>query len=590
MIQENVYSMVKKWGFVWLLAGLAFFRLTIWKLMRGMPIFFKEDLGNIGVALAIMLVAVGWLAYKCYVKQGVRITGLGIPLTLLLVSSAISLTYTVDAPSTLSGLLVLASHVALFVMIVDALDTREKQLGFLYILLACACVTALFGVKEFFYLWTRSPIPEGSRLEQVNHNLHYILSSRRITSFLGWPNSLAGYLGLVLPFGLLLPFRIAHRGLRWLSFFVAFMIVAAFLFTFSFLGWTSFFLASVVIFVCGRGRWGVAQWSTSQKAWLYGAMALFVGLFLWVIFRKDFIGSFIPRLAYYQSAFSLIKESPWLGYGWGTFGIVGRRFAESREGLTTYVHNSYIQVWVEIGLIGLLSVVWLAVDFFRRLFDALRSSESFQSKWLILVVGWGLAAFFIDNLFSFTLLKSNIAVHGWIMLGVFYALVKKNASRFSMPQSVVKITGLALSLVAVFFLTRMVSGFLVYHQGVKVQREGNLVQAEKFYKKAGELNPYQSQFPAAAGEVAYKRFYIERNPRALTEAKDLYLEALRRSPEMYLYNFVLSRIYLNLRNTSQAAFYARRAKEISPYQYQRDLKRLRERAQRVSQAKKESTR
>ena len=185
-MQEKVLLIFKKWAFVYVLAALAVFRLTVWKLMRYMPTFFKEDLGNIGVSLVIMLVASVWLGVKWYKKSSIRSTGITIPLAIFFSAAALSLTYTADLPSTMSGILVLAAHVALFVMIVDALDTQEKQMGFLYILLGCAFVTAIFGVKEFFYLWTRSPIPDGSHLEQVNHNLYYILTSRRITSFLGW--------------------------------------------------------------------------------------------------------------------------------------------------------------------------------------------------------------------------------------------------------------------------------------------------------------------------------------------------------------------------------------------------------------------
>ena len=565
------------------LAGLiVLFRITIWKFFPPCETFVKEDLSNILVADASLLVVSAWLVLHIVRRGSFRPSGFEVPVLLFLGAAFGSLLYSVDFSSTLTGVLVLFAQVAFFFMLQDILGDRERIMRFLYFLIACAVLVAIFGVKEFIFLSWRPALPTDAELARIDKSLHYVLVSRRAVSFLGWPNTLAGYLMLFLPIAAACAVATKARWLKILFLLGSFVMVACFVFTFSFLGWLSFLVATTIVFVLSWKRLRVHDWPRGQKIALVGLSVAFLMLFGWVIARKNFAAAMTPRLEYYKNAIELLKTRPLLGHGWETFGIASRKFVTSNEGLTSYVHNSYLQAWVETGIVGLIGILLLFWVFARRAISVLRRPVSGGGQIVLWAVVWGLGAFFFDNLFSFTILKPHISFYFWVMLAVFVALCREVSDDKDIvsPGPWPSILWLVSVLVVLGFLFWMTIAFWNYQSGMEALKRKEIGGAEQRLYRAQVWSPWRASFRAGLGQIYLSAYFTTGEEKFFDRAEAQYWQAVSRSPLNYGNYFILSKLYERHGDKTKAEQLAKVAKTLSPYQYEQDLKVLAEMAER----------
>lgn len=205
-----------------------------------------------------------------------------------------------------------------------------------------------------------------------------VLHLHRAPGLQGWPLSLAGQLLLFMPWAL------SRVGLR------SIVICLGFLSSFSVLP----ALSLMALYL--RNRW---------------VLFLVVCLSIPAIYFKDLLGAWDTRVGYYQRALEYLARHPILGVGAG-------QYVYSDSSPSVFVHNSYLQIWIEQGFLGFVAILWLVATIVRH--PLIR-----RTQWVWL----GICAFLIDNLFSYTLLKANTSFLFWVMFAIYVHLYTKENSR-----------------------------------------------------------------------------------------------------------------------------------------------------------------
>ncbi len=178
---------------------------------------------------------------------------------------------------------------------------------------------------------------------------------------LGSPNYAAAYLGLVLSLIASVFFTQLSRGYKTVAALAVGLGGVALLATFSRGGWIAL---SIALMVMGAIAW--------KRRWLSLSTPLaviFSGLLLAVVFQDRIIarvtaddgGSAHSRIPLMKLAFNIIQDQPLLGVGANNFATVMNNYVTADligEWLYT-VHNSYLRIWAEIGIGGLLAYVWI---------------------------------------------------------------------------------------------------------------------------------------------------------------------------------------------------------------------------------------
>jgi len=130
-----------------------------------------------------------------------------------------------------------------------------------------------------------------------------------------------------------------------------------------------------IVFALGMAGWGLVGWR--RALWARHRM-LTAGLALVVVLLcvahaagelphpGDFLGSFTIRLDYWRGAWRLIRQNPILGVGLDCFGDNYAQFKAPEDGESQKVHNDYLQVWAEAGILGAAGLWAFCLIFARR--------------------------------------------------------------------------------------------------------------------------------------------------------------------------------------------------------------------------------
>jgi O-antigen ligase len=192
---------------------------------------------------------------------------------------------------------------------------------------------------------------------------YLVKGSLRISGTIGATNAFAGYMAILLVF--LLPFVLCKRAwFRYAGFGAGF---AALILSLSRAGWLGFVVGSLcAAFMMWRRR--LLKISRVLMFTLFGCIAAVAAAFLYgdkIVDRfenREAIYSAQGRLDQFAEAAPLIEKFPVLGIGPGVSNFFSRwsdnrtfvRKALSNLTMPNYIHNSYLQAWVESGTPGLL--------------------------------------------------------------------------------------------------------------------------------------------------------------------------------------------------------------------------------------------
>jgi hypothetical protein len=278
------------------------------------------------------------------------------------------------------SLAILASSLSFYFFIFEWVDSRHRIRRILIVLLCSAIVTAVFAIIQeiaggYTSLWLMLNPPSEEFADWA----------WRATSFLNYPNSLAMYLNLLLPFAVACYLRGEGNWKR----------LGAWTAGFGFIG-----------IVCTQSRGGIAAFgSVLILAILYFvnewprklALLSIFSVTVWVLFLigvavnperlSEGLGvSSAGRLVLWAVAWELFRQSQVFGVGIGNFsGMYGSYINLSwiRPGYLT-VNNLYLEILSEIGVVGfvvffalIVSAIRCALRHFRSSTDGLGSCLSF---------------------------------------------------------------------------------------------------------------------------------------------------------------------------------------------------------------------
>lgn len=245
------------------------------------------------------------------------------------------------------------------------------------------------------------------------------------------------------------------------------------------------------------------------------------------------------RIMLYKTASQIIKGKPIFGYGPGNF-VVGTYtyFNKIKNNNTVYkltnnarygdkVHNEYLEILVEQGIIGL--IVFLA--FLYLLFQ-----KSFSSRDVFLLGAFpGMLAVLIESLVSFPLRTPVTGAMFFILTGLIVPEGRK--INFHMPR-IFKIILFFPFLISIVWLIKPVIADFYFYKGKMYESSNLLEKAESYYPLSQKLY------------ITMAKYYIKDG------SYDKALEALHKAEKIQPFNEVIyffkAQIYENTNKEQQA--------------------------------------
>ena len=252
------------------------------------------------------------------------------------------------------------------------------------------------------------------------------------------------------------------------------------------------------------------------------------------------------RIAIWKFTVMMIKDHPLLGSGIGTFKYNSLKyqaqFFSQGENRTLYphgfpdkTHNEYLQLWAELGIIGLGIFIWLMVSYFNYGIKLLKKIKDNYKQGIIIGLMGSIMAVLVDGIFGFPLHLPTTIVLFWLVLGLTVAVglknevnareintVKKNYTgiekgekedkqkpeRINYKQGNISrfktLLYILIILLTVFLCITVIRPFIArtyWYYGNREMRRENLNGAIEFYNEGLKWDPYLGQAYYNIGKI-----------------------------------------------------------------------------------------
>lgn len=477
-----------------------------------LPLFFFPNLINLYrlpkvtlFALLTSLLCWLWLVDQARRKGFSPTFPLFLPLISYLLVSALSLYRTIN-PLEGSMLLFLPMlGITLFWPTVNYIAS-EKIAPFFHWTVIAGTVVSLLGIAQVWGADIPTLIPTGGP-----------------GSTFGNKNMAAQFLLFVLPVSFYLLLSSSAPAREWLYATFAGLMATYFIYTGTRAAWGGAMVGFLILWFCMR-----ASGLTPQQILFFQRrkIVFLTGITAFVLTMNLFPPYFIPgwkgaysesplarlgsmieleenlsaqtRFAIWANSLAIFKDHPLLGAGKGNFRFIYPLYAQrviqdpsfSVESRAADVHNDYVQLLAETGVLGTVAFVFILILLSRRLWQGLKKPAYPQLFPLTFALAAILAEAFWD--FPFNLPVPNAFF--WIYSGLLWKLLQTE------PVGVFQKPSRALSFIPVILLTIISTSFAIfmvsslrgefyYSRGARAFHQDRLAEAERDLRRATQISP-----------------------------------------------------------------------------------------------------
>lgn len=370
--------------------------------------FFGVPVTLLEVLLVLLLLVWGVRAFlqRNVLIEDLRAIPWKFPTLLLCIASIIAVVVAADTQSALGYLKAYILEPILFFVLLWSTFRTEQDLRRVYFAFG-AMVLVIGAVSLLQYAGIiASPLPWS------------IETPKRVTSIFEFPNAVGLFVGPIL--GLFLAFigsRLAS--VRW-GVFVWLVLGLGFASLVAANSRGAMLAVAAGIVVLLYARWRRRMLLTT----LLGVLALCVllvpatrGVLQSVVTGGDVSAD--VRLVMWQGTAKLIAAHPLLGSGLGGFPALYDQYRLIKHvELLQYPHNIILNFWVELGLLGLIAMLYLLIAVFRKSAVAWASAQPGFTKTALLGVMITLVIMVVHGIVDVPYFKNDLAVQFWVVVAL----------------------------------------------------------------------------------------------------------------------------------------------------------------------------
>jgi len=146
--------------------------------------------------------------------------------------------------------------------------------------------------------------------------------------------------------------------------------------------------------------------------------------------------AYVQRFLIWKAGYSMFKERPILGHGWGNFEIIYpfhqgkylkiKKYSPFRTHANN-AHNEILEIASQTGILGLGIYVWLFFLFFKMGLDNYKKINRDYDKIILLGLLASIFGMLVDNLLNVSLYFPMPALLFWISMGLVVGICQKGA-------------------------------------------------------------------------------------------------------------------------------------------------------------------
>jgi putative inorganic carbon (hco3(-)) transporter len=386
---------------------------------------FAEVVSPVTVLAAVVLAV--WLWRVLSGSERIEFSHMQLPLAIFLLWGIAGIYGALDVGNAIKVLSIFVMGASVYLVTSQTIRSPEEAHGIMWAAAVTVGITVLYTVVAGF----------GGSMSEVYQNDEGGQSYARFGGIFGHPNLLGGFLALAIPSMVALA---ASERVWWRRLSGSLLVMAAMaglVFTYSRGAWLGTGVGLLILLpVLGRGFWLILG-AVLLGPVLVG-MVTSAGA---VLARLDSIAAagsdpaLMIRLEIWGMAFRLVAEHHLLGVGLGNFQAAYGRLMVPDLPLLTYptelpehAHNLFLNLAVEVGLVGVSAFAWLLAVAFLRVQQIKRFADWRVGVWSMGLAA-GLVAISVQALVDVVVYQGFVAILFFTYLGVMDAFKRFGGSQ-----------------------------------------------------------------------------------------------------------------------------------------------------------------
>lgn len=322
------------------------------------------------------------------------------------------------------------SFILFYFVVINTIRTKKQWLAMIKLFLFMAFIVGAYGVLQNF-------TGVESTASWVDEEMFEDIQVR-VYSFFDNPNVLGEFLVLTIPMVIAVLWsknKAEHKAV----FGVFFLCMAAcMIFTWSRGAWLGLFLACVILLLSMDKRWA-----------FFGVLAICVLPALLVatgntaILQRLFsIGntadtSTAYRVSIWSASLDIIRDFWVSGIGIGSeaFKSIYPLYAKAGADFALHSHNLYLQIWVECGILGVVSFFALLIRYLKQTFSfsVMAAKKNSEVAKYVIAISAGLLGFLFQGLTDYVWYNYKILMLFWIVLAFGVSGVNLVPRKIALP-------------------------------------------------------------------------------------------------------------------------------------------------------------
>ncbi len=477
-------------------------------------------------------------------KYSLQRTKLDLPLILFSLVLFLSLFISKTKAVSFQEFIIFLSYILIFFLITNNLNRKKDFNPFIYLFFIISLLVSIYTLMQYYGI---DP---------------YLSDLHNLTSTIGQKNWISNYLAMIFPvvFSYFLLEQTKKNKIKY--FFLLSILYATLMICQSRGIWISISL-TVILAIYIIFKFNLLKIFQENKKRL--SLLLLIFLVITIIYSTDnplnksaitvpqrALSTFDEqdpsintRLLIWKTTLEMIKDNPIFGSGIGTFKMNYLNYqAEFLKNNPYYIqysgkageaHNEYLQMWAEIGIVGLGIFIGIILIFYSLIIDYWKENDSDKEKIIVFGLVSGITCFLIHCLFTFPFHVPALGVTFFALLGLTVIYARKinlpktysdNRTKESkLKNKRIKITLTIIVLVFMIWAINLIAvrpyiAEIKYFKGMRHNVDGNYSEALSYFEQAASLYPYNGRILHALGTTYY-------NLGNLTKAEEVLLQTTR---------------------------------------------------------------
>lgn len=372
-----------------------------------------------GAALIALIAMLYLVKSSGDIRYGLDIKKVDFALVLFIMSILIATVTSISLMSSVRTLAFNGMSFLLLLIIVNVIKSNEELGTVINWIMASIVVMSIYGMYQFI-----KGVPVDPTLVDIN----FSPGVGRVFSSMGNPNNYAEYLVLTLPFFGAAFFNSKNNYIKAIIAALTVLPLVNLVLTSSRSGWLSF-IAAVFVFVFFKNR------KLIPVAIILGIAAI-PFLPSSIIDRLATIGkdtSTLYRLKIWEGSWKIIEDF-WvtgLGLGQEPFQKFFNKYTSTQ--LPAHAHMLPLQIWVEMGLMGIVSFIWMLVRLFKKSMICLFEKKNEYLNNIIIACLSSLAGILVFGLAEYVWFYPRILTMFWIVMSILLAALNLQCLKNGVP-------------------------------------------------------------------------------------------------------------------------------------------------------------